>query len=158
MSHPSSRVSWRATTSLCITLHETNIFTRYTGLLALRKMQLHPLLRYWKKNARDVGGENLSQNYKHKICTGHTYPSIHKNQILSQLLAKSFLSVFWHYLLCFDTVCWAPERAPTQPVKNWVIRCWHGYLSGARCKWFAYGPADATVTPLSLASLKPRLV
>jgi len=22
-----------------------------------------------------------------------------------------------------------------------------GYLSGARCKWFAYGPADATATP-----------
>jgi len=35
---------------------------------------------------------------------------------------------------------------------------WHGYLSGARCKWFAYGPADATPTPLSLASLKSRMV
>ena len=23
--------------------------------------------------------------------------------------------------------------------KNWVVRYWHGYLSGARCKWFAYG-------------------
>jgi len=28
--------------------------------------------------------------------------------------------------------------------KNWVMRFWHGYLSGTRCKWFAYGPADAT--------------
>jgi len=27
------------------------------------------------------------------------------------------------------------------------MRCWRGYLSGARCKWFAYGPADATFTP-----------
>jgi len=27
--------------------------------------------------------------------------------------------------------------------KNW---CWCGYLSGAKCKWFAYGPADATAT------------
>ena len=26
--------------------------------------------------------------------------------------------------------------------KNWVVECWHGYLSGARCR-FAYGPADA---------------
>jgi len=24
------------------------------------------------------------------------------------------------------------------------VRCWHGYLSAARCRWFAYGPADAT--------------
>ena len=26
--------------------------------------------------------------------------------------------------------------------KNWVVGCWRGYLSGARCK-FAYGLADA---------------
>ena len=29
--------------------------------------------------------------------------------------------------------------------KKWVVGCWCGYLSGARCK-FAYGPADATAT------------
>ena len=42
--------------------------------------------------------------------------------------------------------------------KNWVVRYWRGYLSGARCKWFAYGPADATVTPSSLAPVKSRMV
>jgi len=36
--------------------------------------------------------------------------------------------------------------------------CWHDYLSGVRCKLFAYGPADATATPSSLASLKSRIV
>ena len=25
--------------------------------------------------------------------------------------------------------------------------CWCGYLSGARCRLFAYGPADATAVP-----------
>jgi len=34
--------------------------------------------------------------------------------------------------------------------------CWHGYLSGARCR-FAYGPADAPATPSSCSS-KFRLV
>jgi len=29
--------------------------------------------------------------------------------------------------------------------KNWVVGCWHGYLSGARWR-FAYDPADATAT------------
>jgi len=29
--------------------------------------------------------------------------------------------------------------------KNWVVGCWLGYLSGARCR-LAYGPADATAT------------
>ena len=30
------------------------------------------------------------------------------------------------------------------------------YLSGVRCKWFAYGPADATANPSSLALVKSR--
>jgi len=31
-------------------------------------------------------------------------------------------------------------------------------MSVARCKWFVYGPADATATPSSLASLKSKMV
>ena len=31
------------------------------------------------------------------------------------------------------------------PVKNRVVGCWHGYLSGARCR-LANAPADATAT------------
>ena len=58
-------------------------------------------------------------------------------------------SVLWH--------CWLGV-GHSMPVKNWVMKCLHGYLSGARCKRFAYGPADATVTPSSLASLKSRQV
>jgi len=30
--------------------------------------------------------------------------------------------------------------------KNWLTD-WRGYLSGARCRLFAYGPAGATVSP-----------
>ena len=45
--------------------------------------------------------------------------------------------------------CWLGGRKGIRPVKSWVMRCWRGYLSGAKCKWLAYGPADATATPLS---------
>ena len=40
------------------------------------------------------------------------------------------------------------EEHPT--CRNWVMRCCCGYLSGVRCRLFAYGPADATAIP------KPR--
>jgi len=46
-------------------------------------------------------------------------------------------SVLWH--------CWLGGGKGIQPVKNCVMGCWHGYLSGARCR-LAYGPADATAT------------
>ena len=32
-----------------------------------------------------------------------------------------------------------------RPVKNWMVGCWHCYLSAAKCR-LAYGPADATAT------------
>jgi len=55
-------------------------------------------------------------------------------------------SMLWHFWLDGSKGIW--------PVKTE----WHGYLSAARCKWFAYGPADATVTSSSLASLNSRMV
>ena len=52
--------------------------------------------------------------------------------------------------------CWLGSRKGIRPVKNWVVGCWCGYLSGARCT-LAYGPVDATATH-SLFSVKSRLV
>ena len=54
--------------------------------------------------------------------------------------------------------CWLGIWKSSQPVDNWVMRCWHSYRSAARCKWFAYDPADVTATPSSLASRKSRFV
>jgi len=39
-----------------------------------------------------------------------------------------------------------------------LTRHLRGYLSGVRCKSFAYGSADATATPSSLAPIKSRMV
>ena len=47
--------------------------------------------------------------------------------------------------------CWLGGRKGIWPVKNWVVGCWHGYLSGAWCR-LAYDPADATATLVSCFS------
>jgi len=36
-------------------------------------------------------------------------------------------SLLWH--------CWIGVRKSIRPAKNWVMRCWCGYLSRERCKW-----------------------
>jgi len=41
-------------------------------------------------------------------------------------------------------LAWCQEEHPA--CKNSVMRCWCGYLSAVRCRLFAYGPADATVS------------
>jgi len=48
-------------------------------------------------------------------------------------------------------------RKGIRPVKTEWWGAGMVYLSGARCR-LAYGPADATATHLSLASVKSRLV
>jgi len=73
-------------------------------------------------------------------------------------LTQPFLAiVFWVNLLAFSAWhYWLPIRKsiwPVQKLSDEVLAC---YLSWARCKWFAYGPADDTATPSSLASLKFR--
>jgi len=54
--------------------------------------------------------------------------------------------------------CWLGSRKSIWLVKKWVMRCWHGHLSEARCERFAYGPADVTATQSSHALLKSRLL
>jgi len=74
--------------------------------------------------------------------------SLHENLCL--IHSAFFLpSVLWS---------WLGARKSIQSAKRWVMRCWCGNLSAVRCKWFAYGPADATATLSSLASLKFRWV
>ena len=53
---------------------------------------------------------------------------------------------------------WLGIRNSIWPVKIWVMWCWHGYLSAARCRWSAYCSANATATASSFASLKSRMV
>jgi len=73
----------------------------------------------------------------------------------NKIIAISVITAKLHIVHCFDTVGWKS----IQPAKHWVMRCRHGYLYGARYRWFAHVPADATATPsTSLASLKSRIV
>ena len=39
---------------------------------------------------------------------------------------KALPSVLWR--------CWLGGRKGIRPLKNWVVRYWHGYLSGAKCR------------------------
>jgi len=50
-------------------------------------------------------------------------------------------SLYRAYWYCPSALwrCWLGGRKGIQPVKIWVVWCWHGYLSRMRCR-FAYGP------------------
>jgi len=86
-----------------------------------------------------------------------SYWSLHWHLILSSLLcnvtycAASALQDFVTglasaFVTSMLSHCWLGIRKSIRPVKNWVMGYWRGYMSGVWCKWFAYGPADATAT------------
>ena len=63
-------------------------------------------------------------------CTSSTIIHCVSRQILDHILPS---------VLC---CCWMGVWKNMWPVRNCVMGCWHGYVSGARVRLFAYGPAD----------------
>ena len=51
--------------------------------------------------------------------------------------------------------CWLGRTKDIQPAKNWVVGCWRGYLSGARCDLHMI---QLMPLPLYLDSIKSTLV
>jgi len=92
-------------------------------------------------NEREIDEHSFIFKHNHRLCQCTIY---------SDLRVFALPSVLWH--------CWLGVRMSIQPVKDWMMGHWRGYLSGVWCKWFAYGTADATFTPSSLASVKSRMV
>jgi len=77
----------------------------------------------------------------------YAYTSV---QSVIDRLGRCFRFVtFMLVLLCFcalSALTLLVGRQEGHPAcKKRVVGCWHGYLSGARCR-FAYGSADATGT------------
>ena len=84
----------------------------------------------------------LPPNQQHQSTEGKTFTNSSDYVTIltppSQSVTDEFLnSVLWRY--------WLGGRKGIRPVKNWVVGCSCGYLSGARCR-LAYGPVDATAT------------
>ena len=65
----------------------------------------------------------------------------------SSLLYQVSLFDHFHLPSAFSALTLLVGRQEGHPAckKNWVVVCWRGCLSGARCR-LAYGPADATAT------------
>ena len=47
--------------------------------------------------------------------------------------------------------CWLGSRKGIQPVKCWVVRCWRGYQSGARCRLENMHMAQRLPLPLTVS-------
>ena len=88
----------------------------------------------WRRSTVATWWHQMADHYKRELF------------YVKVLFYVSVPSVLW--------CCWLAGRKGIQPVKNWVVGCWGGYLSGARCR-LAYGPADSTATHCLLLQWNP---
>ena len=83
--------------------------------------------------------------YKFPISAGNANVLIRWAAKIKHILIAYFLSALTLLVGWLESI-W--------PVKNWVMGSWCGYLSGAKCNWFAYGPPDATTNPIITCIIK----
>ena len=78
-----------------------------------------------------------------ELCKYHqeTFVLVIGQQQAEQKLQIKYLSIYAYKKL---TSSWQTPKYHSK-WQYWVVGCWRGYLSGARCR-LAYGPADATAT------------
>ena len=95
----------------------------------------------WPRNQVGAHWRQLANTIKTSVCDD--------DGVLCQMTMTTCSGPYWHFSSMFIPSvlwrCWLGGRKGIRPAKNWVVDCWHGYLSGARCR-LAYGPADATAT------------
>ena len=84
----------------------------------------------------NVSGANVHLRSRWN-CSGQAFRVTKNANFGNKKNRKLVPSVLWR--------CWLGGRKGIRPVKNRVVGCWRGYLSGARCR-LAYSPADATAT------------
>jgi len=124
-----------------------------TGLQELNSLAQD--CRWWKlitKQAMDTNGcwHHGSWRRRRLHCISCRKWGFTTNDNCSHDKWNTMPSWLWH--------CSLGIRKSIQSVKTSVIKCWYGYLSGAKWKWFAYDLADATTIESSLASLKSSMV
>ena len=80
--------------------------------------------------------------------------AIRTRSVLPWYYSYSLVSVTFCYSVILQTLyclqclpCWLSTQEEHLACKNWAMSCWHSYLFGTRCRWFAYSPADATALP-----------
>ena len=73
--------------------------------------------------------------------------SKHSKSLASLNETRHLLYVCFFLCCAFGALTLLVGRQEEHPAcRNWVMGCWCGCLSGARCRLFAYGPSDATAS------------
>ena len=92
----------------------------------------------------------VTNTHSRQVSTDELWPARSDSCIVCCVLklnwiSSKFITLIWWTGAFSALTLLVGRQEGIRPVKNWVVGCWRGYLSGVRCR-LAYGPADATAT------------
>jgi len=121
----------------------TAVMKPYVKLLWTLYLWISPHYSYPAKVGVEIvvkESNGVGSRWQLLVLLTKTHLSKHTFHFLS--ISAILPSVLWH--------CWLGSRKGIRPVKIWVVGCWHGYLSGERCRLMAQlMPLPLTVSCLS---------
>jgi len=129
----------------------------------LRIQNVRRVWRFWHQEAVHHINTERWRGHVHLYCRG-TPHSAQEISSATSLQWESYLTlrcqhglastVQLHCVLMSSVLsrCWLRINKSFWPVQNWVMRCWRGYLSGVRSKWFACGPVRGKINRTALPS------
>ena len=111
-------------------------------------------LFFWRTTCPGANVLNSSESHRSiSACTttvSHVQPTMQDiSPLLPEVAIADICAPNSYPLSCSALTLWVGRQEERPACKNWVMRCCCGYLSGARCRLFACGPADATAIPKS---------
>ena len=117
---------------------------------------------FWKWIFEESDTGLLYAKYPHILSISQTAVSEHWMKHKSLTKPMAWAQFFVYHCTVDSTFCalmlLVGRQEGHSACKKWVMRCWHDYLSGMRCR-LAYGwPSWCHCHSLSLASVKSRFV
>jgi len=125
----------------------------WTGLPLEESIRMAEDRDKWRKfihgvaNRRIEGSERTEQNSSVTLKIFKILPLLQCTWLT--VTTKSFITDMRvnNWQLAFSALTLVGRQDEQLACKNWVMKCWCGYLSGARYRLFVYGTAAATAIP-----------
>jgi len=118
--------------------------TSATGFLRVRC----PWHRGWSPGGQPLA-DRLSWHHRSRLHLGLIQLCLVMNAFLTVVLKCCCLAELWR--------CWLGVWKSIRLVKEWVVRCWRGCLSGERCKWFCVWSSWCRCQPIISCFIKMQI-
>ena len=132
------------------------LFPWLPGWAGTRKVKQNQSGFYWSKSGSGISWAICKSAPCSRQITmpAPNHSVFYRPDVLPAAQPRVLISLQRIYFCCLPSVlwhCWLGIRKGIRPVKNWLVGCWCGYLSGVRCRLADVHMAQLMPLPLTVS-------